>query len=713
MKLYDACVTEFKKVIFHADDLSCFDIKKLILMNGEGNIANIKSYTICNNKVELELKDNINIKNECYISYENITKKVIYTDIFNSKEFNKIYYHDGPLGILYSKEYTIFKLWSPAASSVKLLLYMSSEPYENEKSIKHEMKEIDGVWYVLIRQNLKNMYYTFEVEVYNRINEAVDPYAKALGINGHRGYITDLLETNPRGFKNDNSPVINNFTDAILYETSIRDISIHPDSGVVNKGKFIGLCEENTFSSKGISTALNHIKELGVTHVQIMPFFDFSFHSVDEKNPQNYNWGYDPQNYNAPEGSYSTNPYEPNCRIYELKELIQTLHKNGLCVNMDVVYNHYAGEENNNFEKIFPGYYFRFNNDGSFVKGTGCENDTASERLMFRKFMIDSMIYWATEYHIDGFRVDLMGIHDVETMNLIRESLNNISSKIMLYGEGWNLGTKLPEEDKAIISNAYKMPHIGHFNDMIRDTLKGSVFNAWDTGFVSGKQYLEQQIKKCVTASINFNNYGLFQTPDQSINYVSAHDNNTLWDKLEISNGGSGFEELKKMHKLANSIVLTSQGIPFLCSGEEFCRTKNKIENSYKSPDYINRLDWERKAHFLDTFAYYKGLIKLRKEHPAFRMNDTEYLASHIEFICNTPRNVVAYILKDYANGDSWKDIIVIYNANTYPVKIHVPFGTWKQVTDVYVSGTEIIRTVTDFHLEASGISTCVYYKNN
>lgn len=710
MKFYDACVIEFKKIAFSIQDLSDFDINKIKIINGDNTIA-ILGYTMANNRLEAVLQFNINIKEECYLTYESIRIKAIYTDIFNTIEFNQLYYHDGPLGTLYSKDYTIFKLWSPAAKSVKVFLYMSPEPYEGEKAIEHAMKEIDGVWYLLLRENLKNMYYTFQIEIYNKINEAVDPYAKAIGVNGQRGCIIDLIETNPQGFQNDVSPSIKNFTDTIIYETSIRDISVHPDSGVVNKGKYLGLCEENTTSSKGISTALNHIKELGITHIQLMPFFDFSYESVDEKNPENYNWGYNPQNYNVPEGSFSTNPYEPTCRIFELKKLIQTMHNNGLCVNMDVVYNHYAGDENNNFEKIFPGYYFRLNNDGTFVKGSGCENDTASEHSMVRKFILDSVLYWANEYHIDGFRFDLMGLHDINTINLIRENLNKLEGNKMLYGEGWNLKTKLPEEMKATIVNAYKLPHIGHFNDVIRDTVKGNVFYSKDTGFVSGKPYLENQIRKCVTGCINYNTDGLFQTADQSVNYVSAHDNNTLWDKLEISNDTASFDELKSMQKLANSIVLTCQGIPFICSGEEFCRTKHRIENSYKSPDFINRLDWERKLQFLDVFNYYKGMIKLRKEHPAFRMNSANYIGSHIEFIYNTPENVVAFILKDYANGDSWKDILVLYNANKYAVKINVPYGTWNQVTDKNISGTDIIRTITDFQLDASDLSISVYYK--
>ena len=450
----------------------------------------------------------------------------------------------------------------------------------------------------------------------------------------------------------------------LFMRLSIRDITINPNSNVQNKGHYLGLTEE--------SIPLSHIKELKITHLQIMPIFDFSYLSVDENNILEYNWGYDPQNYNIPEGIYSTNPYNPYCRINELKRLIQSLHKNGLRINMDVVYNHMYSPTENSFQKIFPGYYFRFNKDGSFVNGSGCGNDTASEHLMMRKFILDSVIYWVKEYHIDGFRFDLMGLHDVDTMNLVRETLNNINKGIMLYGEGWYMNTTLKDEEKACQKNSFKMPHIGQFNDTLRDSIKGSVFDKQDGGFAGGKPNMEDTIKNCVK--------GMFSSPDQSINYVSCHDNNTLWDKINLSSSNENLETKKDIQKLCNAIILTCQGVPFINSGVEFCRTKNGIENSFKSPDSINWLDWDRKIEFKDIFEYYKELIAFRKAHPALRMSSETQIRSNIEFLDNTPQNIVAFILKNHANGDSFKNILIIYNSNKCETEINLPEGIWSVV---------------------------------
>lgn len=712
MIFFNAYVAEFKKIIFTVDDFTQFQIYRFEVKNGDKSIG-INSYSISENTIELILSENINIKKECYVYYESKSIKAIYSRLYKTSEFNDRYYHDITLGAIYNKNFTVFRVWSPAATSIYLLLYDNSEPVPNENPKKYKMKENNGVWSALVKGNIKNSFYTYQVKVYNNLNEAVDPYTRAVGINGLRGAIIDFEETNPKNFDKDISPQIKEYTDAILYELSIRDISSHPDSGVFNKGKFLALTEDNTKSSKNLSTALAHIKDLGVTHVQIMPSFDFSYKSIDEKSATKYNWGYDPQNYNVPEGYYSTDPYNPAVRIIEFKRMIQHLHRNGICVNMDVVFNHCAGENDNNFEKIFPGYYFRLHEDGSLVKGSGCENDTASEHSMMRKFIIDSVIYWAHEYHIDGFRFDLMGLHDITTMNIIRQKLDKLDRTIMVYGEGWNLNSTLPEGLKAAQINAHRIPHIGHFNDVIRDAIRGSIFAIQDKGFVSGKDGMEDSIKKCVTGSIKYSDRikGMFSTPDQSINYVCAHDNHTLWDKLELSTNYETIDDLKNMQKLANAIVLTCQGIPFLHSGVEFCRTKGHIENSFKSPDTVNRMDWDRKAQFLDVYTYYKGIITLRKEHSAFRMNDPEHIKNSLEFFSYVPQKVVAFMLKDYANGDIWKDILVVYNANKYNVTINIPYGTWHLVTDKFTSGVETIKIITSDTLEVSSISMSVLYR--
>jgi pullulanase len=380
---------------------------------------------------------------------------------------------------------------------------------------------------------------------------------------------------------------------------------------------------------------------------------------------------------------------------------------------MDVVYNHVFNLEKENMEKIFPGYYFRFYDDGTPVNGSSCSNDTASERPMMRSFIVNSVYYWAKEYHLDGFRFDLMGLHDVTTINAVREKLNTLGRPVMVYGEGWVLSTLLKDEFKANQQNAQKMPHIGHFNDTIRNSVRGSVFILEEKGFTSGKEGLEEAIKHCVVGCTDYFDSGssLFSTPDQSVNYVSAHDNNTLWDKLKLSNPEEDEESLKAMQKLSNAIVLTSQGIPFLHSGEEFCRTKNGDENSFKSPDNINWLDWERKSQYLDVNEYYKGLVKLRKEHSSFRMNNVSQIRKHLEFLINTPRNAVAFIIKNYANNDAWKDILVIYNGNRGNVNIDIPEGCWNMVVNKHKAGVETLEIVNGTKISVEGTSMCVLYR--
>jgi pullulanase len=710
--LFDAVVLDFKKIKLINKNESRIDCSKAVVINGDRTISNAE-VNCGSDSCVLLLNEEINIKYESFVLYEDLKVKAVYKDIFLSEDFNKRYFTNTELGCFYTKEASEFKVWSPASEQINLLIYKNGDPEIKEDSRKIPMKEDAGLWSVKINEDLKGLFYTYEVKVYGETKEAVDPYAKALGINGLRGAIIDFNDTNPEGFNEDFSPKFEGFTDAIIYETSIRDISKHPDSGVTHKGSFLGLAEIGTKSSKGLSTALNHILDMGVTHVQIMPMYDFSHASTDERNPVKYNWGYDPQNYNAPEGSYSTDPFNPISRIKELKTLVQTLHKNGLSVNMDVVYNHVFNLETENLERIFPGYYFRFFENGKPSNGSGCSNDTASERMMFRKLIVDSVYHWAKEYHLDGFRFDLMGLHDVTTMNSVREKLNTLVRPVMLYGEGWIMGTILPDDLKANQLNANKMPHIGHFNDTIRNAVRGSVFVHEERGFASGKEDMEDIIKYCVVGCTDYAGKGnsLFQTPDQAINYVSAHDNNTLWDKLQFSNGDDSIETRKAMQKLSNAIVLTSQGIPFIHSGVEFCRTKYGVEDSVRHEDKFNWLDWDRKAEFIEVVEYYQGLIKLRREHSAFKMNSVDQIRKHLEFMDNTPKNTVAFLLKNYANNDSWKDIIVIYNANKKNITVNIPEGNWNVVADKNRIGVDVIRTVTCSSVEVEEISMMVMYR--
>lgn len=710
MQLQRCSLINFTIISIIVDDISQFDIKKIMVKNGEISIL-IDSFSTKNNEIILRLKSEVNIKLFCSIYYENNAYSLSYLGFYSTEEFHQRFYTDEELGIYYTKDQTTFRLWSPAATYVNLLIYENGDPELQEKPRKYKMIEKNGVWEVKVRGNLKGCFYNYEVKVYNNTDEVVDPYAMACGINGLRGAVIDLKSTNPPGFAMNHGPVIHNYTDAVIYEVNVRDISVHPDSGIKNMGKYLGLTEENTVSSRGVNTGLSHILELGATHVQLMPVFDFAYQSVDERHPYKYNWGYDPQNYNIPEGSYSTDAYDPCSRIAEFKKAVNHFHKHGIGVIMDVVYNHIYKYQQSNLEKIFPGYYFRQYDDGTYCDGCGCGNDMASERSMVRRFIIDSLLYWVQEYHIDGFRFDLMGLHDIETMHMISEKLNGTGRKIMLYGEGWYMNTNLRDENKANMYNSYKLKQIGFFNDSLRDVLKGTVFNVGDKGFVSGKEGLEDAVKFSVLGcSVNaFNRHAAFLSPQQCINYSSCHDNYTLWDKLKLSCPEASDEELKSMSKLADGIILTSMGVPFIHGGSEFCRTKNGIENSYNSTDAINRLDWHRKYDFMDVFDYYKGLIALRKSHSAFRLHDSAQVKEHVEFIYSG-RCSAAFIIKNHANGDTWKDIIVIYNGSRDTIFVPLPQGIWNVVADKQNAGTESLYCIHDSVAAAESISMKVLY---
>jgi len=696
-----AYASSFNRIKFVIDEQLHFQIIKIKIYNG-GKELSIKDYDITEKTMEIILSEEINIKQSTTLTHEDRTLEVNYSPLYQTQEFNKRFYYEGELGLFYSKTNSVFKVWSPVASSINLLIYKHGDTFITEKPVKYKMKENKGIFSVSVRGDLKGDFYVYEVTAFGKTNLAVDPYAKAVGINGERGAIMYLEQTNPINWSKDTLSNLRSYTDAIIYETSVRDISMAPESGITNKGKYLGLCEDNTKSGKNVSTGLDHILEMGITHLQLMPFFDFSFTSVDEKNPIKYNWGYDPQNFNVPEGSFSTNPYSPKCRIKELKEMIFHLHSKGVCINMDVVYNHVAFHNNNNFEKIFPGYYLRRNLDGTFANGSGCSNDTASEQKMMQKFIVDSVLFWAREYHIDGFRFDLMGLHDIDTMNLLKDKLNSFGRNIMVYGEGWDLDTPLLATTKAIKSNARKTPGIGYFNDIIRDIVKGSVFNSYERGYVSGKGKLEADIKEVIAGTP-----GILLSPEQSINYVSCHDNSTLWDKFQDSNKDDSVTDRIKMVKLSTAIILTSQGVPFLHSGEEFLRTKLGEHNSFKSSDDINALNWDFKYRNQETVNYCKGLTVIRKAHPAFRMNNYHDIKNNLEFLPNMPENVVAYVIKNYANGDTWKTILVILNANKYSVEVNVEAYHWSLIVDELTAGLDSIKLIDSSKITVPSI--CMY----
>ncbi len=601
-------------------------------------------------------------------------------------------YEGTDLGVTFTPQKSTFKLYAPPAAKVILRFYEKGAGGEATEEVKMKRTK-NGVWEATINKNLEGQYYTFQTLINEKWGEEVpDPYVKAVGVNGRRGQVIDFAKTNPTGWKDDKKPTLKNPTDVILYELHIRDLSMHENSGIQNKGKFLGLTEKGTKSRDGATTGIDHIKELGVTHVHLLPSYDYM--SIDESqlDQNNFNWGYDPQNYNVPEGSYSTNPYDGAVRVKEFKEMVKTLHDNGLRVVLDVVYNHTGVTEGSNFNQLLPGYYYRQNEEGGFSNASACGNETASDRPMMRKFIIESVKHWVKEYHLDGFRFDLMGIHDIETMNQLSAASHEIDPSIFIYGEGWTAGdTPLPENDRALKKYTHRMKGVAAFSDDIRDGLKGSVFDAPDRGFASGKPYMEESVKFGVVAAtqhpqinyekVNYSNEPWAAQPSQAISYVSCHDNHTLWDRLINSQPEASESERIKMAILANTVVLTSQGIPFLHAGVEMLRTKDGEENSFKSPDAINKLDWSRKTKYPQVFETYQKLIQLRKNHPAFRMPTTEMIQQHLKFM-DFPEGslLVGYTISDNANGDSWSNILVLFNGNQVDKPIDLPAGNWTMV---------------------------------
>lgn len=596
---------------------------------------------------------------------------------------------DIDLWLKYSRTETAFKLWSPVAEEVVLRLFEKGDGGEAYERLFLE-KTDRGVWMKVVQRDLEGTYYTFQIKTEGKwLEETPGIYAKAVGVNGKRAMVIDMAKTDPKSWHNDKGPQIGKPNEAVIYELHVRDMTIHPSSGCANPGKFLGLVEAGTKSPDGLATGLDHIKELGVTHVHLLPSFDhYAIEETKLHEPQ-YNWGYDPQNYNVPEGSFSTDPYTADVRIREFKEMVKGFHDQGIGVILDVVYNHTGKTENANFNLEFPGYYYRQWEDGEWSDASACGNETASDRAMMRKFIKESVLYWAKEYHLDGFRFDLMGIHDVETMNEIAEEVEKVSPHLFIYGEGWTAGdSPLPLERRALKHHTTKMPMISVFSDEIRDGLRGSVFEAESTGFVSGAHHTEESIKFGVVGAVhhsqvhlphvNYSDSHWAHEPWQSVSYVSCHDNHTLYDKLRISRKDASDSDIEAMHRLANSVVLTTQGIPFLHAGVELLRTKDGAHNSYNLPDEINQIHWERKVKYKHIFDYYRNLIALRKNHPAFHMPTGEMVRTHLRFI-NTAPGMVGFVLEGNANGDSWKNILVVYNANINEKSVHIE-GLWKVV---------------------------------
>ena len=586
--------------------------------------------------------------------------------------------------LTYTKDVSSFKLNAPSkAKSVKVNIYNEGVGGTAVKTVKMKRTGAD-TWTADIPGDLKGLFYTFQVQTGKKaMQETPGVFAKAVAVNGRRAAIVDMGETNPEGWDNDRRPLTKSPVDLVIYEMHHRDFSISPTSGLKNKGKFLALTEPK---------AVYYLKNLGVNAVHLLPSFDYA--SVDESKPDvpQYNWGYDPLNYNVPEGSYSTDATCPVTRIREFKQMVQALHKAGIRVILDVVYNHTFNIEESNFNLTYPGYYFRTTADGKISDGSGCGNETASEKPLMRQFMIESVLYWAKEYHIDGFRFDLMGIHDIETMNLIRKALDEVDPNIYMYGEGWSAGTcAYPAEKLAMKANTRQLDRIGAFCDDMRDAIRGPFNDDHKAAFLGAIPGNEESIRfgiaGCIDhpqidmSKVNYSKAPWANSPAQMISYISCHDDMCVVDRLKASIPGITTDELIRLDLLGQTMVFTSQGVPFIYAGEEVLRDKKGVHNSFKSPDYINAIDWTNKDRYPQVFDYYRGLMELRRNHPAFRMADASMVRQHLEFI-PTSDCTICFRLKDNANGDSWQDIIVILNASKKAQKVAIPEGCWTSVCE-------------------------------
>ncbi len=574
--------------------------------------------------------------------------------------------------VTYDAKQTTFQLNAPSsASKVVVRLYEKDDDTRPKKTVKMKLTGTDR-WTATVKKDLKGMYYTFDMGQ----GECPGTFAKAVGLNGKKGVVVDMADTNPKDWEKDRRPMLQSPADLVIYEMHHRDFSVGRQAQY--PGKFLALTEP---------WAIKHLKDLGVNAIHILPSFDYA--SVDESklSTAQYNWGYDPVNYNVPDGSYSTDPYTPTTRIKEFKQMVQALHRAGIRVILDVVYNHTFDLDNSNFQKTYPNYYYRYQEDGTPSNGSGCGNETASDKPLMRQFMLESMKYWAEEYHLDGFRVDLMGVHDIETMNLIQQEMQAIDPSIFIYGEGWSAGTcAYPQEKLAIKAHTYQMPGIAAFSDDMRDALRGPFSDDHKGAFLAGIAGEEESLKFGIVGGIahpqvdmsrvNYDKQPFAKEPTQQISYVSCHDDMCLVDRLRTSMPGISDEELIRLDQLAQTAVFLSQGVPFMLSGEEMLRDKKGVHNSYNSPDSINILPWGNLQKYPGVFNYYRNLLQLRKRHQAFRLGKAELVREHLTFLPSQDC-LVAFQLSNHAGGDAWENIIVVLNANTEEKEIEIPEGNY------------------------------------
>ena len=614
-----------------------------------------------------------------------------------------------------------FRLWSPDADSVRVNIYKVAE---GGRPIKRVMlnKQTDGWWQAADEDYaVKGMFFAYQIHYKGAwLRETTSPEALAVGVNGKREAILNMAETHPEGWTTDHSPAFHGAQNAVIYEMHHRDFSIDEQSGITHKGKFLALTETGTHNEAGLSTGLDHLKELGITHVHLLPSFDYG--SIDEtgKSSKKYNWGYDPVNYNVPEGSYSTNPYDPAVRIREFKQMVMALHKAGIRVVMDVVYNHVFSHDDSPFQLTAPGRFFRYNADGTPANGSGCGNETASEREWMRNYIINSVKYWMTEYHIDGFRFDLMGLHDIETMNLVRTAAQKIDPDVLLYGEGWAASSPtLPEETLAMKANTAQLNGIAAFGDEFRDGLRGTWSSDDEGAFAVGVAGNEESVKFGIVGAIshpqvdiskvNYSKKAWAAEPMQMIAYVSCHDDLCITDRLLRTKGPN--DDAKRILLLCETALFTSQGVPFLWCGDEMMRDRKGVHNCYESPDSVNAIPWINKTKHKDVFDYVKGLIALRKAHPAFRMGKAELVRANLDFLPTGKRqhNVVAFHINGKAVGDSWEDIIVILNANRKAIRQILPSGGYTAA--VYDGMINVSKPMKGKRISVPAQSALILYK--
>lgn len=666
----------------------------------------------------LTLEEPLDLNKEYSITFDGNEYKVVMPNIYSTEAFEAEYTYTGEdLGAVWSKDSTVFRVWAPTAEAMTVNLYAGGTAGEDDLQEQLQMEQdVNGTWVAEKEGNLNGTYYTYTVRVRGEEKEACDPYARTTGVNGRRAMVIDLASTNPEGWDSDADPNAGlTYNDAIIYELHVRDLSSDESAGIKNVGKFLGLTETGTVTPGGIPTGLDHIKDLGVTHLHLLPVYDYG--SVDEENldKAQFNWGYDPVNYNVPEGSYSTDPYNGEVRVKEMKQMVKTLHDNDISVIMDVVYNHVQSAGDFCFNMIVPGYFSRIDENGAYSNGSGCGNDTASERSMVRKYIVDSVKYWADEYHIDGFRFDLVGLIDTETINQIVEEVHKDHPDVIFYGEGWTMDTMVTKEGVTMATqqNSVETPGFAYFSDTIRDALKGSVFDT-STGYVSGAEGLEETIEQCFMGLTDW-----CTTPAQTINYASCHDNLTMMDRIARSTLDSSRADRIRMNNLAAAVYLTSEGIPFMQAGEEMLRSKLKAggtydENSYKSPDSVNSIKWStlEETEYQDVYEYYKGLIAFRKAHAALRLTNAEDVKQNVTPVDGLPANVVALSINGGVNGEASDGIFVIFNPNNQVEEIPLPEGVWDVFVNGEKAGTEVLATITDGKASVEPISAMVLVRS-